>query len=120
MITIWRWQMNDSFVGPFFFIDNKIIALKVDISKGERIGNFINHPKSHFEFFKDIMNDPRDDYGHYPRGRVVYDCMTNQFIIYIDKCLNNKKTKELILSEFKLEKRKCVFRNDSHYTHNWL
>lgn len=112
--------MNDSFVGPFFFIDNKIIALKVDISKGERIGNFINHPKSHFEFFKDIMNDPRDDYGHYPRGRVVYDCMTKQFIIYIDKCLNNKKTKELILSEFKLEKGKCVFRNDSHYAHNWL
>ena len=60
-------------VGPFFYIDNQIKALIIDISKGEVIGDFINHPVSHFKFFNSFNNDQDLDYGNFPRGRVIYN-----------------------------------------------
>lgn len=110
--------MGNKFVGPFFYINNQVVALKVEVEKGEKIGDFINHPKSHMEFFNEI--NPLDDYGHYPRGRVIYDTKTKRFYIYIDRCLNNAKIKEEILKTFNLEKGECVFKRDSHYTHDYL
>ena len=43
--------MSIKYVGPFFYIDNKIKALKVDVNKGEKIflfiiKNSVGHEKS--------------------------------------------------------------------------
>ena len=112
--------MTNKFVGPFFYIDGKLVALKIDIDEGEKTGDFINHPKSHFDFFNEIKIDPLDDYGHYPRGRVVYNSKTRQFYVYVDRTIIHKKEviKEL-LKIYNLDKG-AVIKADSHYTHNNL
>ena len=112
-------MVNNS-VGLFFFINNRVVATKLELNEGEANGGFINHPKSHYEFFIEISNNQLDDYGHYPRGRVIYDKIHKRFLVYIDKALNKRKIKDLILNEFDLDERACVFKQDIHYTHDWL
>ena len=112
--------MSDKFVGPFFYIDGKVVALKIDIDKGEKMGDFINHSKSHIDFFNEIKTDPLDDYGHYPRGRVIYNSKTRQFYVYMDRTIIHKKEviKEL-LKIYNLDKG-TVIKADNHYTHDNL
>ena len=112
--------MANNYVGLFFFINNRVVAKKLEVCKGVASGDYINHPKSHFEFFIEISNNPLDDYGHYPRGRIIYNQKSGRFLVYIDKTLNKKYIKELILKEFNLDERICEFRKDIHYTHDWL
>lgn len=107
-------------VGPFFYINNQIKALTIDISKGEAIGDFINHPISHFEFFNSFNSDQDLDYGNFPRGRVIYNKRTQLFIVYLDASLLKKDIKQLLINKYKLKGEKVVFRYDSHYQHNAL
>ena len=108
--------MVKRFVGPFFYIDGGIVALKISLEEGERIGDFINHPKSHFDFFNEIKMDSLDDYGHYPRGRVIYNAKNNQFIIYMDKrIIHKKEVINELLKIYNLDKN-FVIKGDKHYT----
>ena len=109
--------MSIRYVGPFFYIDGKIKALKVDVNKGEKIGAFINHRWSHFSFFNSFNTDPDDDYGYHPRGRVMYSIKRKIFIIYIDRDLDKDDIKQMILETYGLINEKVVFKRDSHYTH---
>ena len=113
--------MSNKFVGPFFYMNSKVVALKIDIDEGEKTGDFINHPKSHFDFFNEIKIDPLDDYGHYPRGRVVYNSKTRQFYVYVDRTIIHKKEviKEL-LKIYNLDKDNVIIKRDLHYGHDCL
>ena len=110
-------MINNPYVGPFFFINGKLYSLKISVDKGEDNGLFINHPTSHFEFFKQIK--PGDDYGHYSRGRVIYSKKNNQFYLYLDKSLvdNNALINETI-KEYNLTNSDVLIKLDEHYTHD--
>lgn len=84
-------------VGPFFYIDNHIVFLKITVSDGEVSGDFINHPTSHYQF---SLMLGLDDYGHYPRGRVIYNKKRKIYYIYINKSLVNnvEEIKEIYVS----------------------
>ena len=112
-------MINNPYVGPFFYIDGKLYSLKISLDKGEDNGLFINHPTSHFEFFNKIK--PGDDYGHYPRGRIIYSKRNNNFYLYLDKSLVHNKTliKE-ITKEYNLAYSDVVLGKDAHYKHNNL
>ena len=113
--------MTNKYVGPFFFIEGKLIISSVDVSNGEIIGDFINHPESHLQFFNRFNNNCYDDYGHYPRGRVLYNKKINTFYIYADKIItNNKVIIEEIKKEYNLTNERVVIRKDDHYTHDFL
>ena len=107
-------------VGPFFYINNQIKALTIDITKGEVIGDFINHPTSHFEFFNTFNNDQYLDYGNFSRGRVIYNRIAQLFIVYLDASLFKEDIKKVVINKYKLKGEKVVFRYDSHYQHNEL
>ena len=119
--TIWEYHklFYHQYVGPFFIIDNQIKALKVDVSEGNIKDDFINNSISHFDYFKTLGID--DDYGHYPRGRVIYNNKTNEYYIYIDKSFkNNKEIIDIIMKEFNLYKLNVLIKIDEHYTHDYL
>ena len=113
--------MIDKFVGPFFLVSGKLYALRISVLEGEVTGDFVNHPKSHFDFFKEIPHGPYDDYGNYPRGRVVFNKVKNVFYIYADKVIaNNESTINEVKKSYNLEDERVVVRRDSHYTHDYL
>lgn len=113
--------MIDKFVGPFFLVSGKLYALRISVLEGEVTGDFVNHPKSHFDFFKEIPHGPYDDYGNYPRGRVVFNKAKNIFYIYADKTIiSDESVIKQIKKNYNLEKERVVVRRDSHYTHDNL
>lgn len=118
--TIWEYHryFHHQYVGPFFYIDDEIKAFKTDVSEGNIKDDFINSPVSHFDYFKFLGID--DDYGHYPRGRVIYNNKTNEYYVYVDKTLRNKEIIEMVMNKFNLYKVNVVVKTDSHYTHDYL
>ena len=117
---IWEYHYYlHQYVGPFFYINGAIKAAKTDVIKGNINDDFINGPISHFDYFQTLGID--DDYGHYPRGRVIYNNKTNEFIIYLDKSLINKKEViEQIMYLYRLKNQNTLVKTDEHYAHDNL
>lgn len=72
-------------IGPFFYIDDKLLTHKVSVEQGDVHGNRIDNPYSHEKLYDD--NYSRGDYINVPRGRVIWDSENNKAIIYIDTCI---------------------------------
>ena len=107
-----------SLVGPFFYIDNKIIGHTKMMKDYDNKERFYNDPISHFDFFSSLGID--GDYGNYPRGRVIYDSGLKKFIVYMDKSLMKEDIKNLVIVAFLLVNESVIFKKDSHYTHDWM
>lgn len=120
-----NWEYHKYFfhqyVGPFFYIEGKFKYLKMDINDGKFDEQFINHPSSHFDFFNSFNLDDSIDYGFYPRGRVIFNNFTNEFYIYVDNVLFNKKELiEEIKRIYNLTGSNNIVMKDSHYKHDFL
>lgn len=107
-----------SFVGPFFSIDGKIVAYNEKVDSFDVKLRTFDSVMSHFVFFDTLGID--DDYGHYPRGRVLYDNLNKIYKIFIDRDLNKPIFKDKIIQAFHLEGKKNHFLFDSHYRHDFL
>lgn len=83
-------------VGIFFFVDDNFTFSECSLSAAKSCGDYLIFPKSHrtvwesYEYLGYINNDEKVDYDHYPRGRVVYRKTDDLFIIYYDKCIEDK------------------------------
>lgn len=113
-----RIKDHDSSVGPFFYIDKEIYACRESLASFNGDLRFFDSSTSHMEFFYMLAIDA--DYGNFPRGRVIYDNYHKTFIVYMDKVLMDETIKSSIINGFRLDKRRTVFRRDSHYTHDGL
>lgn len=119
--TIWEYHkyFYHQYVGTFFYIGGKLKGLKTDLSSGNIKADFIDSPVSHFDYFSFLGID--DDYGHYPRGRVIYNNRTNEFYLCIDKDYKkNKKVIEEVMKVFNLCSYNTIVKTDEHYTHDNL
>ena len=98
-------------IGPFFYIDNKLIyngcTLDKARSQADKLDNSYGHDKLYDDYYKD------GDYIDYPRGRVVWDKTNNKAIIYIDPCINNNEVIGKVLETFDLKDYVIAF--DDHY-----
>lgn len=99
------------FVGPFFFIDNKLYANKCSLDKADSQADKLDNPYGHDRLYDDYFSD--GDYIDYPRGRVVWDCSNNRAIIYIDPCINKMEIIAEIAQEFGLTE--YTVDGDLHY-----
>lgn len=107
------------YVGPFFYINNRLRGKRMKITCGRYEDKYINHPLGHYELFKSINLDEDDDYGHYPRGRVIYNNMNNEFYIYVDKSLyGNEEIIKEIKKYYNLSGSNVRVRKDEHYTYD--
>lgn len=102
---------NITKIGPFFFIEDRLLFNACVIDKGRCQADMIDNPFSHKELFREY--DPRGEYIFYPRGRVVWDAKKQLSVIYIDPCINTGKVIDEIVRAF------CVVRYmveyDDHY-----
>ena len=72
-------------IGPFFYINGKVIAHKIPAAQGENRGGKMDNPYSHEKLYDD--NYKSGDYINLPRGRVIWDSETDNAIIYVDTCI---------------------------------
>ena len=108
-------------IGPFFLIHHHIKGLHIDIEKGIRSDIFINHKKSHFEYFDELSHGRGEDYAHFPRGRVIYNIKEDKYLIYADKVIlkENSLIKEIKIM-YNLENEHVEILADEHYSHDYL
>ena len=90
-----------AYLGPFFYINNKLICNKCTFEQARIQGDKLD------DYFAE------GDYIFYPRGRVIWDKIEQRAIIYIDPIINNQRVIEAVVSEFELEEYIVEF--DEHY-----
>jgi len=107
-------------VGIFFMIDHNIYQ------KSDKIGNikansfgFKDLQTSHYEYWNIVRFFAREyrnhDFDYYPRGRVVYNALDDNFFIWLDQCIDDYEYHKFIRESFHLKGKKVVFGNDEHY-----
>ena len=106
-------------VGIFWIFPDRLLTFGVPYSAGEKYGDFINTPESHYETWEQLRKTTGrlpEDYTTYPRGRIVYSINDQKFLVYMNrKHLNNTRIRESIVREFQLLADHVEFIHDSHY-----
>ncbi len=98
-------------IGPFFYIDDRLIFNACAVETGERRGGKVDNPYSHERLFQ--RRGPGGDYIDFPRGRVVWDEAAARAVVYIDPCIRTPEVLERIAQAFELTD--YVVEGDVHY-----
>ena len=107
-------------IGIFWIYQNKIYLKTQNLQKIKPINGFIDSDLSHYKVWDEIKSKNKDfylyEYEEIPRGRVVYDTINHNFIIYCNKdILLNLQNKKQILETFKIKNKNYSFKEDEHY-----
>jgi hypothetical protein len=107
-------------VGIFWSVNGRLVIDSVLLSEAESYGQFRNYPGGHdktWRMFQRIGTVPRDvEYDYPPRGRVVFDTLSERFILYADRCiLYNKPMLNQIRNELRLPENTKI-NLDEHYS----
>ena len=99
-------------IGPFFYIEGNFVMHQIPIDEGEMSDFKLDNPYSHEKLYADHCFS--GDYINIPRGRVVWDMKENKAIIYIDTCIEKKKSAVAKIAKlFNLHN--YIVRHDEHY-----
>jgi hypothetical protein len=112
-------QTLESQVGIFWVVNKTLLVHGVSLAEAEDYGRFKNYPGSHKEIWQNhqrVNAVPLDaGYDAPPRGRVLFDTLNDQFVLYADQCIlgddavmNQIRTKLHLRPETKLSR-------DEHY-----
>ncbi|MBU2872133.1 hypothetical protein [Colwellia sp. E2M01] len=110
-------------VGIFWYVNDTLIFKTKQINKlqQDELG-LIDSTFTHIEewetnhiYLKFAQRLQGTEYQIYPRGRVIYNSLKNQFYIYLDKTIFNKPITEKIINAFELRKHKVKWFQDPHY-----
>ena len=107
----------------------RLIADCTPLSEAEPYGDFLTHPRGHFEVWEKWRRlgpaglARRDlpstiawhEYEQFPRGPVVFNKPARRFTLYADRMLQNPTTMTAIIGLFGLGSMPCEIRFDAHY-----
>lgn len=107
-------------VGIFWLLNCELIFDVTPVSSAEPYGDCVGHAKSHISFWTELQEAgviPLDvEYEEPPRGRVVFNVKTRQYIVYADKCIRAKSAVVLrIIRDFYLPTELTLVSGDVHY-----
>ena len=90
-------------VGPFFYIDGQIYSDSVNSDSAEKYGDFKTWG-SHDKFWSSLPLKVRKncEYTQCPRGRVTYNFVNNEYLIYLNPRINNPELIEKLVEEYNL------------------
>ena len=98
-------------IGPFFYIHDVLLCNACPLSEGRKQANMIDNSYGHEQLFDDYFHT--GDYIDYPRGRVIWERMKEQAIIYIDPCIDRPDIVNKIIDTFELSS--YTMASDEHY-----
>jgi len=112
-------------VGPFFTVKGCLFYAAVSLENAEKYGDFLINPLSHDEIWeKSLAGIFHVDYDYYPRGRVVYNKAEDKYVIYTDRCADERPNEDAlpylnwtdaIKAVYGLTQVSCVTAYDEHY-----
>ena len=83
-------------VGIFWLVNTRLIIDTTAISEAGKYGDFAIHEGDHVTHWVELEKRgeiPRDtDYEEHPRGRVNFNTTTQQFTLFADVCILQKKS----------------------------
>lgn len=106
-----------------------ILIDATSLAEAEPYGDFLTHPRGHYEVWSRWqkrravpLSGPsiseaiaHHEYEDFPRGRIVYNIKTRQFILYADRRLQQEHAISSITGKFGLAPGTFVVRSDAHY-----
>lgn len=111
-------------VGPFFVIDDQLVAHPVKLAEAEQYQGTYNDTLSHNDLYYSYIAphygfSQRSDWEMYPRGRVVAKTLANgqkKYYVFMDKCILYKQNvRNQILNEYGIPLESTIWKTDSHY-----
>ena len=120
-------------VGIFWFVrDGDVTSMIFDrtpLAIAETYGDFATHAKGHYRYWEALKRRGAGslkrsgipeapawyEYEEFPRGRVVYNRLTERFVVYIDVKLNRLPFIQLIEFVFGLGDGTYEIAGDEHY-----
>ena len=111
-------------IGIFWVYRDTVIGKAIDSIDGDEfIAGRVDSPDTHIklqeedpDFIYPFSELRGSDYQTVPRGRVLFSPVQNLHIIFMDKVLFNKSTKQKIRSFFEIDNTKVSWNTDPHYT----
>lgn len=104
-------------VGPFFWIQGKLIAFPDKLEDGVDSGaGIIDGHAGHMAEYEKLPQRFEHDYDYWPRGRVVFDKTKNRSIVYLDRCIKkDEAVRNAVIQTYMLDPKKTSWRLESHY-----
>jgi hypothetical protein len=106
-----------------------LIADRTPLCDAELYGDCLTNPRGHYEVWESWRRlGPAGlrrrwlpaliawhEYEHFPRGRVVFETGTGNFVLYADRKLQTEDVLPRLLRIFGLCTTQCQVRSDPHY-----
>ena len=108
-------------IGLFFFIkseelvSNDFLIHAIDLKDAEDYGDMKTDVLGHDKLFESTYPNYSSEYYDFPRGRIVYDTVNDEYTIYIDQCIRTKTKIEKLKKLFGLKNEKVKVDGDLHY-----
>lgn len=75
----------------FFYVNGRFLIHGCTLDEAEEYGDFLIYPGGHFDIWdKEYANRYHVDYDYFPRGRVAYNRVKQEFQILFDRCIADK------------------------------
>jgi hypothetical protein len=120
---------KEAYVGPYRFVRDDarkvvLLAHRCALAQAEECGEFRTCPHGHFDvwegwraqcpagFVTSVLRD--SEYEEWPRGRVVFNAVHDQFIVYADGQLSERELQH-VLEHFGIPVKRVTFMRDGHY-----
>jgi hypothetical protein len=116
-------------VGIFWLVNGVLVVDRSMLEDAEPYGDCLTHAAGHFERWEEwqrmgaarlvAIGHPEviatTEYDEWPRGRIVYQTPTRQFLVYADRRLQKSKCIDLVKAAFGLKHAKVIVLSDAHY-----
>ncbi|MGL4737698.1 MAG: hypothetical protein ACRCW2_09630 [Cellulosilyticaceae bacterium] len=83
-----KWSTKMNTIGLFFVTPEGLLVATYDKKEGERKGGLLIPPHGHEQIWRERFEKTYGEvYDFYPRGRVVFNIASRQYVIYHDRCI---------------------------------
>ena len=111
--------MQNKYIGIFWLYENKSYIKTQKLKDIKAFNGYKDSDLSHYQEWNHIQLKNSKfyiyEYEDIPRGRIVYDCNNDSFIIYTNPDLINTANQQLICEAFNIDIEKSVILEDEHY-----
>jgi hypothetical protein len=120
---------KNAYVGPYWLVRDDsgrvlLMAHRCTLAEAEEYGEFLTCPHGHYDLWEgwraacpmeNVVGVLADsEYEEWPRGRVVFNAVHGQFIVYADQQISEDDLPR-VLEHFGVPEGCVVFMRDSHY-----
>jgi hypothetical protein len=121
---------REGYVGPYWLVQDGsgivlLIAHRCALADAEKYGDFLTSPHGHYDLWEGWRTGrPPDglaaivreaEYEEWPRGRVVFNFIRGQFVVYGDRQVFEHELQHRVLEYFGISADQVEFSKDGHY-----